>query len=119
MGSIINVSGIFVTIHPPSTHPNTPQPFLRPLCFMSPQFVSELGWVLYSALDYGLGCSEERELGPALHTLIYQMTNAGEWWWCYQQCSVAMLRVTFCNSVYVSVSTVMWCCYVARYFHQY
>ncbi|KAF2365189.1 KIND domain [Trinorchestia longiramus] len=38
--------------------------------------VAELGWVLYSALDYGLGQAEERELSPPLHNLIEQMTSA-------------------------------------------
>uniref|UniRef100_A0A2P2I985 Protein spire-like n=1 Tax=Hirondellea gigas TaxID=1518452 RepID=A0A2P2I985_9CRUS len=40
------------------------------------KMVSELGWVLYSALDYGLGHAEERELAPPLLNLIEQMTNA-------------------------------------------
>lgn len=40
--------------------------------------MSELGCVLYSALDYGLGYAEERELTPPLHALIEHMTSAGE-----------------------------------------
>ncbi|XP_018019422.1 protein spire-like [Hyalella azteca] len=40
------------------------------------KLVAELGWVLYSALDYGLGHAEERDLSPPLHSLVEQMISA-------------------------------------------
>ncbi|XP_064103913.1 protein spire homolog 1-like isoform X4 [Macrobrachium nipponense] len=40
------------------------------------KLVSELGVILYRALDYGLGSDEERDLSPSLNHLIDLMTSA-------------------------------------------
>ena len=42
------------------------------------QLVSELGVLLYRALDFSLGSDEERDLSPSLNHLIDLMTSAGE-----------------------------------------
>ena len=54
-------------------------PFLHVLMFLSsPQLVSELGVLLYRALDFSLASDEERDLSPSLNHLIDLMTSAGE-----------------------------------------
>ena len=41
--------------------------------------ISELGLVIYSALDFGLKENEERTLTPGLENLLDLMTSLGEW----------------------------------------
>ena len=60
--------------------------FLSPFDDVSPVFVlslsfqviSELGLVIYSALDFGLKENEERTLTPGLENLLDLMTSLGE-----------------------------------------
>ena len=40
--------------------------------------ISELGLVIYSALDFGLKENEERTLTPGLENLLDLMTSLGE-----------------------------------------
>ena len=42
------------------------------------QVISELGLVIYSALDFGLKENEERTLTPGLENLLDLMTSLGE-----------------------------------------
>ena len=50
-------------------------PFSSSLSF---QVISELGLVIYSALDFGLKENEERTLTPGLENLLDLMTSLGE-----------------------------------------
>ena len=42
------------------------------------QAITELGVVIYSALDFGLREAEERQLTPGLETLLDLMTSLGK-----------------------------------------
>ena len=42
------------------------------------QAITELGVVIYSALDFGLKEAEERQLTPGLETLLDLMTSLGK-----------------------------------------
>ncbi|XP_069949747.1 protein spire homolog 1 isoform X2 [Cherax quadricarinatus] len=64
-------------VHEDTFMPNGNQGRTRVRPVSEGKLVSELGVLLYRALDYSLGSDEERDLSPSLNHLIDLMTSAG------------------------------------------